>query len=159
MGDFIRESVRVAGRQEEIIYIGGNKSDLDKFKHNAVNISHLGFGMTEHEHKYVIAYCFGITFYIFKGSNEFEAIYHKFIEWQEKLYNCQKSNLRENYNTIRDMAKANMENIITSIAIKHVNSEDICNYISEQKAKSYKEGYEEHKKQLRIIFGLERGEI
>ncbi len=160
MGNFIRESISVAGRQEEMIYIGGTQSDIEKLKYGAVNITHLGFGMTKHEHMYVIAYCFDITFYIFKGTNEFETIYHKFIEWQEKLYSYQRESISsESYDKIRDTAKAELENIITGIAINYVNSEDICNYIHTQKAKSYKEGYEEHKKQLRIIFGLERGEI
>lgn len=140
-------------REKETIYIGGNKSDFDKF--DGVNISHLGFGMTECEHMYVIDYCFGIEFVIFKNSNEFEKIYHKFMEWQEKLYSCGRSNSRESYRTIYNTAKTDLENIITSIAINYVDSKDICNYISKEKEKSYNEGYAEHKKQLRMVFGLE----
>lgn len=139
-------------RENSVIYIGGDKSDYDKL--GCVNISHLGFGMSQREHMYAIAYCFGITFILFKGSNAFQVIYPKFIEWQEKLYGCNKSESKECYKTLYDAAKTDMENLTISMAVNYVSAEDIRNYISKEKEKSYNEGYAEHKRQLREVFGL-----
>ena len=40
--------------------------------------------------------------------------------------------------------------------MEYVNPEDIRNYISKEKEKSYNEGYDEYRKRLREVFGLSK---
>lgn len=139
-------------RDGYIIYIGGNQSDYKNF--SGVNITHLGDGMLPKEHRFAIAYCFGIQFILYKGSDAFETIYNEFIKWQEELYACCCS--REEYKEIYDAAKIDLENLTITMAINYVSAEDIRNYIAREKEKSYKEGYDKHKRELRVVFGLEK---
>ena len=143
-------------REDNTIYIGGSKTDCGT---GGVNIDHLGYGMSVLEHRYIIMRCFGIEFIIFKGSKTFDIIYPKFIEFQEKLYSLNKTKTdieKYYYKSVYNTYKNDLEILAISISINYVNPEDILNYISKEKKKSYDEGYAEHKRQLREVFGLQK---
>lgn len=141
-------------REGNAIYIGGNPNDAETS--DGVNISHVGGWMSPGEHTMVVAQCFGFQFFIFKGTNAFEKIYPKFIEWQEKLYNCSKTEDRREYKTIHYAAEIDLENLTIGIVIHYVSPDEIRRYIANEKEKSYDEGYNEHKRQLREIFGFSK---
>lgn len=142
-------------RENDTIYIGGNKIDLDGAA--GVNINHLEYGMIQGEHKYIVATYFGIQFIIFKGSKLFDLIYPKFISIKEKLNNLRNSDVgRYCYEPAYNTAKSDLELIVIDIAMEYVNPEDIRNYIAKEKEKSYNEGYDEHRKRLREVFGLSK---
>ena len=136
-------------RDNYIIYIGGNQTDYKNL--SGVNITHLGNRMSPKEHRFAIVYCFGIEFILYKGSVAFETIYNTFIKWQEKLYYCSD---REEYKKTYNDAKIDLENLTITVAINYVSAEDIRNYIVMEKEKSYREGYNKHKKELREVFGF-----
>lgn len=140
-------------RENDTIYIGGSKTDLNGTA--GVNIDHLGYGISQAEHNYIVMSYFGIQFIIFKGSKLFNLVYPKFISIKEKLDNLRNSDIgRYCYEPAYNAAKSDLELVVIDIAMEYVNPEDIRNYIVKEKEKSYNEGYSEHKKKLREVFGL-----
>ena len=111
--------------------------------------------MSKREYTYIIMMCFDIRFIIFKGTGLFDVIHSKFTEIQEKLYDLNKGD-RYVYDQVFKSAKSGFERISISVAMEYVNTEDIRNYISKEKEKSYNEGYDEHRKRLREVFGLSK---
>lgn len=144
-------------RENNTIYIGGDKTNLNGA--HGVNIDNLGYGMSVGDHNIIIMRCFGIEFIIFKESKTFKSIYPKFIEFQEKLYSLNKNKTdvgKYYYKSVYNTYKNDLEILSICIAINYANPEDILNYISKEKEKSYNEGYAEHKRQLREVFGLSK---
>ena len=138
-------------RRGNTIYVGGTHFEWENCW--GVNISSLGHSMCKEPHQYILVKCFGVEIIIFKGTEEFEMLYPKFMEWQNKIYDSYRDD-RIDSEKVMMQAKEDMTIRAIEIGINYVKPKDIYDFIITTTNTSYAEGYEAHKTQLKNLLGF-----